>query len=32
MNADASFLNIRVNIYKTVFAKDEREEKFVEVD
>ncbi len=32
MNADASFLNIRVNIYKTVFAKDEREDKFIEVD
>jgi len=32
MNADASFLNIRVDIYKTVFAKNEREEKFAEVD
>ncbi|MDD1730197.1 MAG: MCP four helix bundle domain-containing protein, partial [Methanospirillum sp.] len=32
MNADASFLNIRVNIYKTVFAKDERIDKFAEVD
>ncbi|PWR74292.1 HAMP domain-containing methyl-accepting chemotaxis protein [Methanospirillum lacunae] len=32
MNADTSFLNIRVNIYKTVFANDERIEKFAEVD
>jgi methyl-accepting chemotaxis protein len=32
LNADNSFLNIRINIYKTVFAKDERKDKFVEID
>ena len=32
LNADASFLNIRVNLYKVVWAKDEREEKFTEID
>ena len=32
LNADNSFLNIRINIYKTVFAKDERADKFVEID
>jgi len=32
MNTDSSFLNIRLNIYKTVFAKDERTEKFAEIE
>ncbi len=32
LNADNSFLNIRINIYKTVFAKDERKDKFAEID
>lgn len=32
LNADNSFLNIRINIYKTVFAKDERNDKFAEID
>lgn len=32
LNADNSFLNIRINIYKTVFAKDERKDKFEEID
>ena len=32
LNADNSFLNIRIDIYKTVFAKDERKEKFAEID
>ncbi|PKL59504.1 MAG: hypothetical protein CVV33_07485, partial [Methanomicrobiales archaeon HGW-Methanomicrobiales-4] len=32
LNADSSFLNIRVNIYKTIFAKDEQTDKFVEID
>ena len=27
LNADNNFLNIRINIYKTVFAKDERKDK-----
>lgn len=32
LTADNSFLNIRINIYKTVFAKDERTDKFAEID
>lgn len=32
LNADNSFLNIRINIYKTVWAKDERTDKFAEID
>ena len=32
LNADNSFLNIRIDIYKTVFAKDERKDKFAEID
>ena len=32
LTADNSFLNIRINIYKTVFAKDERVDKFAEID
>lgn len=32
LNADNSFLNIRIDIYKTVFAKDERRDKFAEID
>lgn len=32
LNADNSFLNIRINIYKVVFAKDERTDKFAEID
>mgnify|MGYP003747982065 CR=1 FL=1 len=32
LNADNSFLNIRINVYKTVFAKDERKDKFEEID
>lgn len=32
LNADASFLNIRVNLYKVVWAKDERKDKFAEID
>ena len=32
LNADNSFLNIRINIYKTVWAADERSDKFAEID
>lgn len=32
LTADNSFLNIRINAYKTVFAKDERKDKFEEID
>ena len=32
LSADTSFLNIRVDIYKTVFAVDERKDKFEEIN